>query len=63
MVRASALLAQHTIRPLAIRAKGKAFLLHALEEHGIRDLEVRSNMRHVAVIYGFELLGIVHVAR
>ena len=52
-----------TSRPLAIRAKGKALLPHAVEERGVRDLEVRSNMRHVAVIYGFELLGIVHVAR
>jgi hypothetical protein len=63
VVRASALLAQHTSRPLAIRAKGKALLLHALKEHAVRDLEVRSDMRHVAVIYGFKLLGIVHVAR
>jgi hypothetical protein len=28
----------------------------------VRDLEVRSDMRRVAVIYGFKLLGIVHVA-
>jgi hypothetical protein len=63
VVRASALLAQHTSRPLAIRAKGKALLHHALEEHAVGDLEVRSDMRHVAVIYGFKLLGIVHVAR
>jgi hypothetical protein len=63
MVRASASLAQHTSRPLAVGAKSKALLPHAVEERGVRDLEVRSDMRHVAVIYGFELLGVLHVAR